>query len=521
MRLLPLLFFVFGILGGEGLSLAADEVRAVRYEDFGARGDGKTNDIMAIVEAHAHANRRWLPVRADDDATYYIGGSDETAIIRTDTDFGKAAFIIDDTEVENRRAHVFSVESERKSFSPRGITTLRRNQPRIDAEFPGDCVVLAQDSGVKRFIRRGGNRNDGAPQTDVFLVRHEGTVDAETPILWDFERITRIVAFPMDEEPLTISGGRFTTIANRADSQYTYYARGIAIRRSRVVVRGLEHRIEGEGDQGAPYGGFLEIEDCAEVTVRDTTLSGHKTYRTIGNAGDPVSMGTYDITMSRAINVSLVNCRQFNDIQDRSLWGIMASNYCKNICLEGCVLSRFDAHQGVAGAVIRQSTLGHAGINAIGGGTLLVEDTTVLGRHFIYLRSDYGSTWRGDFVIRDCVFVPSGGRPARSSLIGGSNDGQHDFGYRCYMPERITIDGLHIDDTRHPKSYDGPAVLADFNPLYGGADFEERFPYGKTREVILRRVTTASGKPLILSRNEEMFREVRVKRADEDGGTAP
>ena len=69
----------------------------VRYRDFGAKGDGKTDDIDVIAAAHAFANQQRLPVKADEGATYYISGKERTAVIRTDTDFGTAAIIIDDT----------------------------------------------------------------------------------------------------------------------------------------------------------------------------------------------------------------------------------------------------------------------------------------------------------------------------------------------------------------------------------------------------------------------------------------
>ena len=49
----------------------------VRYGDFGARGDGRTDDIEAIAKAHAFANTHGLPVKADGDATYFIGGKDK------------------------------------------------------------------------------------------------------------------------------------------------------------------------------------------------------------------------------------------------------------------------------------------------------------------------------------------------------------------------------------------------------------------------------------------------------------
>ncbi|MDP4778604.1 MAG: glycoside hydrolase family 55 protein, partial [Akkermansiaceae bacterium] len=67
---------------------AEEEMQVVRYEDFGALGDGETDDIEAIAKAHAFASEKGLPVKADDKATYFIGGRDMTVVIQTDTDFG-------------------------------------------------------------------------------------------------------------------------------------------------------------------------------------------------------------------------------------------------------------------------------------------------------------------------------------------------------------------------------------------------------------------------------------------------
>jgi hypothetical protein len=483
---------------------------SVRYSDFGAKGDGKTDDIDAIAGAHAYANQHHLLVKADDGATYYIGGKERTAIIQTDTDFGKANFIIDDTQVQNRNAPVFMVSSSLQPVKLEGITSLKRNQEKLDVSLPGTCLISAANLHVKHYIRYGLNQDNGASQTDIFVVDKNGNVDMNAPIIWDFSQITEITALPIDEQPLKVTGGRFTTIANQAESKYTYYSRNLSIKRSNVIVDGLEHRVTGEGDHGAPYGGFIHVSDCAYVTVKNTLLTGHKTFSTIGSAGEPVTMGTYDILVNRAINISFVNCTQTNDIDDRTYWGIMGSNYSKNLLFDRCILSRFDAHKGVANATIRNSTLGHMGINAIGSGTFLVENSTIRGRSLINLRSDYGSTWQGEFVIRNCVFIPSGGKPASAALINGSYSGLHDFGYTCYMPERITIENLQIDDSNHPENYEGPAILSNFNPKMMDDSYHEDFPYVKTKEAILRNVTTASGKALRLSDNPFMFKDVKV-----------
>ena len=484
----------------------------VSYRDFGAKGDGKTDDIEAIAATHAFANTNGLKVKADANATYYVSGKERTAVIQTDTDFGTAAFIIDDTDVQNRNASVFTVSSNLQSFKLSTVSSLKRNQKKIDASLPSTCLITVTNANVKQYIRFGLNQNNGSSQTDIFVVDKNGNVDMNAPIIWDFDQITDITALPIDEKPLKITGGRFTTIANKAESKYTYYSRNIAVRRSNVLIEGLEHRITGEGENGAPYGGFINVGDCAYVTVKNTLLTGHRTYSTIGAAGKPVSMGTYDLSVNRAVNVSFVNCTQTNSIDDNTYWGILGSNFCKNLLYDRCTLSRFDAHQGVANATIRNSTLGHMGINAIGSGTFLVENSTIRGRSIVNLRSDYGSTWQGELIIRNCVFVPAGGKPTSADLISGSYSGLHDFGYTCYMPERITIENLRIDDSQHPDNYQGPAIFANFNPQLTDSSYQEKFPYVITKEVVLRNVTTTSGKALRVSNNLFMFREVKVKK---------
>jgi hypothetical protein len=78
------------------------------------------------------------------------------------------------------------------------------------------------------------------------------------------------------------------------------------------------------------------------------------------------------------------------------------------------------------------------------------------------------------------------------------------------MPERISIENLKIDDSNHPANYQGPAIFANFNPEMTDDSYREQFPLVKTREVMLINVTTASGKPLRVSDNVFLFKDVKV-----------
>jgi len=486
--------------------------KVIYYSEYGAKGDGVTDDLEAIIKTHEAANEAGLKVCANEGATYYISATNKSAQIQTNVAWGDAKFIIDDSKVEiaNRNSQIFNVSSKQSPIRVSAVKSLEKNQKKLDLSLPCHAFIVVTDNTILRYIREGPNQNNGAAQTDVFVVDKDGHVDMKAPIIWDYHNITAMTAYPIDTETLTISGGHFTTIANQAESRYNYYARGIGITRSNVVIDGVNHVITGELDHGAPYNGFFAITNCTEVTVQNCTLSGHMTYSTVGNANTPVSMGSYDITVNRSTNVAIRNCKQFNDIHDSRYWGIFASNYSKNITFDGVVFSRFDAHMGVANATIKNSVLGHMSMNIIGCGQFLVENTKVCGGNFINLRSDYGSTWEGEVIIRNCEYYPRNGAKADAVLFGGSYSGQHDFGYTCYMPRKITIDGLIINDSNPPDNYRGPKIFAPFNNAYTSDDYQEKYPYVITEEIEIRNLTVKSGKPYLISNNPFMFRNVRI-----------
>ncbi len=470
----------------------------VTYEDFGAVGDGKADDFEAIVKTHEYANTNGLSVFANETATYYIGGSDKTACIMTDTDWSTARFIIDDTQVENRNAWIFNIAPSQSSINITDkVSPLEIDAKNIGTSLNGKSLVVLTDSNVKRYIRKGANQNSGSNQADVILVDKNGNIAPETPLIWDFNAITNAIAYPVDTETLTVKGGKFTTLANNAASEYNYYSRGIQIRRSNTVIDGIYHDIKNEGKTGAPYSAFVSLSCCADVTVKNGTFTGHKKYSTTGSAGTSVTMGTYDIGAATAVNAKFINCNQTNDITDIDYWGIAGTNYCKNLVYDGCALSRFDAHQGVLNATVINSVLGHHGIKLIGSGTALIENTTVLAEDFVDLRADYGSTWNGDLIIRNCRFYPTG---ISSHIIKAENSEDHNFGYTCYLPQRIEINGLYVH--RIGINY----LFNEVNSKHTSDSYNAAYPVVPPHEITVKDFSNLLFGKLYVSKNKAIFK---------------
>ncbi|MDB4385438.1 hypothetical protein N9Z12_05250 [Opitutaceae bacterium] len=477
-----------GLNAQEPTSTAGKSV--VTYEQFGAVGDGLADDLPAIAAAHAFANKQNLPVRSEPTATYHLGRQALTAVIKTSTDWNTSRFIINDSlGVEDNKQSLFEVRSQLEPV-PITIKRLAVGQAQLDQRPDTDLLVYVEDDTKRRFIRRGLNVNSGTAQKEVFILRQDGTI--EGAIEWDYETISRVEAWPIDPEPLTLSGGFFINIANRMEQDvgYNYWSRNIEISRSNTVVDGLSYEVVGQTDVGHPYRGFLAAEQVAHITLRDCHISPHKVYKTIGRAGLPVSMGTYGYSASLVVNFTMQGCRM-GDIHNTALWGIAGTNFMKNLLVEDCMLSRMDVHMGVSGFyIIRRSTLGHMGVNAIGKGQLIVEDSTIHSQRLIKFRADYGATWDGDVLVRNSRWVPPRTDGSPVAIFGVQNDGTHDFGYTSSMPTSIRIEGLTIDDG---PAREGESNIVLFDDPSGALDPKLPHAYRPTERVEIKDLTTTSG----------------------------
>lgn len=462
----------------------------VTYSDFGAKGDGVADDFVALFNTHAFANKNGLEVRAADGAVYYIGETFDREIeVKTDTYLCGAKLVIDDrgsVAYKNRSLALYRMSRDNpvKIIDGAELDALRagrkigRNDKSVAWLAPylkAESLVRFNNENQKDFVRNGSNQDAGVRRMDLVILDTDGTLSEETPFAFDFDGLSRIEIFRTDDKPIKIEGGYFETICCRTvpetgyENKYHAYSRGIKVQRCNSTVKGITHRIVGEPDisgfpgtlqESYPYHAFLDFGCTYNSGIEDSDLTGHTTYyedKPRTSPGRPVAMGSYDFVVMYSIKVSFKNVVQGGvDICDQRYWGIMASNGCKNLEFDGCYISRFDAHRGFWGAKIKDTTIGYT-FNIIGGGTLLCENVIRLsGSSFINVRGDYGASFEGDIILKDCTLV--GNAPyafsnpnkkcdsVRIISTGFLHENESycnwNFGYPCYMPKHLVLDNF-------------------------------------------------------------------------------
>ena len=168
--------------------------RYVSYKEFGAVGDGVTDDFFAIKRAHEYANANGLPVLAGVPSDKFLireterDGYAESIKIKTDTDFGGATIIIDDTDLQwcegsckRHNTHVFEIAYDRDSVRlDKSVIDainlkggIKNSTKKIDTGlgYPAMLVIFDEDSRV--FIRYGVHIGTDENTLDIIVAKRE------------------------------------------------------------------------------------------------------------------------------------------------------------------------------------------------------------------------------------------------------------------------------------------------------------------------------------------------------------
>jgi len=474
---------------GRSETYVADKIY---YSDFGAVGDGVHEDFEAMKATHEVANTtKRYTVCADEGTSYYIQKTGASTIeIATDVYWGNATIIIDDRFItdtdetkEERLCRVFSVIPEHQvtydlDHDPLGIIARINAQGGISADASAipldlgyDALVVPVNSEKRMYMRwdPSGKSGKGQPQQEVIVVRADNTIDESTKPLFPYAKVDQITISRCDTPAITLKGGKFITIATREDLHWNLVERGFLINRSNVIIDGMDHYVENQplgepikkklsnyerlitvSSGGGPnYNPFIYPIYSHNTLIINSKFCGRVHYNN----------GSYDLGGHLANKTVFRNCTQYNMFrpdgtvysENTEYWGIHGSNYCKNIEFYDCELSRLDAHAGVYNVIISGCKIGK--INVVGGGKLLIENTTVYIPTILYLRQDYASSWIGDITIRN-VHVNTKGLPDDTMVVIGGDIHNSDYGFDTHMAKTITIDNVTYNkDTAIEKIY--------------------------------------------------------------------
>ena len=483
----------------------------ITYADYGAVGDGVTDDSAAIRRAHNAANYLKLPVMGDSAATYYIGAITQTITIKTNTDWNGAHFIFDDSQImwndeTLRKVYVFTIAHDSNYLYqtitvPTALKTngLSKGATKIEGlNLTGPAMIRIENSNQRIFKRYGVNADSGDAMQEMLYVDKDGNIIG-TPVQYDYSTITKIEVYSVSEESISVGNGSIVTIVPNPKAQdpnyennYCFFNRGILVRRSNTIIYGIVHTIEGEqfsvivdrdGDgktgtadpdgnglpeqwtddksYGVPYNGFFAFEYVYNAQFKDCQVQGHQAYN-FYQSGGRNEMGSYDIYAHHCVNLKFYNIQQrknygdadgnYKDqtvITNRFMYhGIMGSYYCRNFEVDNCYLDRFDSHKGLHNATLTNSTFGF-GILVIGGGELYIENVYRPSEsHFILLREDYNSIFDGDIIIKNCRMGSK-----VTNIVSGSWR-SYETGLPNYMVRSLTIDGLTVETSGSGYNYD-------------------------------------------------------------------
>jgi hypothetical protein len=436
----------------EGLVANLLEQQAVNYRMFGAMGDGEQDDGVAIKLAHQYANQHKIPV-VNLSGEFWITRTNSIPI-RTNVDWGSTVFHIDE-RFNDRRYPRFVVENDSpaKKISldeEMKAALLRQVKPGVQiipelAPYAGHLVSVV-DANDRIGIRSGESYSKrGWAREELFYVEEEGRVIGD--IAWEFQDFTSVEAVPCSDTYLVIEGGGFHYSGDTPEGgKPGYYQHGIAIQRSRTIIReqwmGLE---QGRRDTSLePRSGFYVFRNVYDVTLENIRAMPWEKNRK--DKSKAVKHGTYGIGGARMLNCTF---RNLTAEAGWVAWGVFGTNLNKNFRVENCRLNRIDVHFHCWNLTISNCTIGFKGITLTGGGQLVIENTTRHGNSFVSFRRDYGAKWDGHIQLRNCRLMPASNYGV---TVLSFRPADFEYKYPIGIARGIRVDNLIIDYQSVPES---------------------------------------------------------------------
>lgn len=420
-------------------SLSTDPVN---YKQFGAKGDGVTDDGPYIRRAHEYANSVGLPVYNPSGEFYFK--SERYVPVRTNTNLGQTVIHIDESKTPATQGNIYIIMSQygQNPLSNDELTAIKNSLKKGTryvaelAKYAGSFIKVF-DSNTKVGNRQSENPNSGWDMQDFFIIEEGGRIVGD--ITWDFKDVTSGLVRRLDKSYLTFEGGIFLLSGNlSAASTGDQTTGGILIQRSRTIVKNQFVGIEDSASDKptASDTGFYSLQSVYDVTLENIRVLPRKYVSVNG-----VALSTYGIGGSMALKCVF---RNITSEGVSSRWGVFGASLFKDVSIENCVLNGLDIRFHAWDINVTNSRIDEKGISLTGGGKLNIENTTAYTNVLVNFRQDYGSTWEGDIRVKGCRLVV----PANTiTSVLKFNPKSVDYGYKVYFGKTVLVEDLLLDYT--------------------------------------------------------------------------
>ena len=403
----------------------------ITYEDFGAVGDGVTDDGNAIKTAHAYANENNLSVKCMNRKRYLIKNTNDIEI-KTDLDLNGSTVVFDDM-YRNNDNYVFRIDAISQPLSAEELEFINTKVDTNTQIFTsmssmnGYVVVVENDKHVVCTRRV----SDGGQKTyykEVFAIDDVGSMlcdNYQLPLTIGLAA-TSGSKYKIDNNTIKIENGYFEIINNK--SLAYGYNKYVHINRSNVILDRLT--IKHNNDLGlAPRKFFINEHNYNVVFKNINGMDFH-------NNGSTSS--TYLFANESSINATYDNIN--STLYSLDTWGCFQSYRCKDMIVKNSSMSRFDSHFNGVNITIADCIFGDQGIQVHGCGTLRITNTNVYSSWFIACREDYGGSWDGDIIIKDCSLHC---KSETGSIYKNNVYSDFDYGIETVLPN-IIVDGFEF-----------------------------------------------------------------------------
>ncbi len=412
-------------------------VTQINVKDFGAKGDGVTDDTQAIQDAAIEAR--------DKNVILYIPSGDylvsDYLCLYTSVEC-EGTFIIQNSSDASPICIARSVSGV--SISPRSLEGLTRGSSQIQGlnGYKGGTVVLkSSEVLIKRYDDGWG---ESYTKTDAAtILSDDGMISPALDCTYsDLSKLT-VKVYPF-EEPIAINGLSVKTLGSTDND-----GQMIKCIRSNVTINGLS--FINPSTSGSPSTALV-VWDCDNVNINNPNISG------ISGSGDK-----YGIELSNVSNV-VINDGYITDAKH----GI-TGRHTKNVVVDGGYYSGIDSHWGNNYKVENCTIDGGADFGIGYAGTdITIKNCIVKNVYDVFALRQDTPELMGDVVIENVTF--SDPRADWGSFIfdASYNNQVLDYGRTLQVPDSVVM--RNIDIALPSASYDAyyGRIYSNYRNLYDG-----------------------------------------------------